>query len=59
MELCSLAISSFGEKNKLKTSAIFIKDDVLVSISSDKWICHVSHLNELIYNVIFSASGIT
>lgn len=36
MELCSFAISSFGEKNKLKTSAIFIKDDVLVSISSDK-----------------------
>lgn len=32
------AISSFGEKNKFKTllSAIFIKDDVLISVRSDK-----------------------
>lgn len=37
MELCIFAISSFGEKNKVKTlSAIFIKDDVLVSVRSDK-----------------------
>lgn len=38
MELCIFAISSFGEKNKFKTllSAIFIKDDVLISVRSDK-----------------------